>query len=149
MCRQLYRAPKSLLITLELRYSAHVFTRIQIIQFTRLTHQSYIKLNIYNCRLLPFLETASFETLFISSSSILGVVSRGIDEAELFIILHGRFFYYSTERTSERSAQVQKAMEIKGSSLFGNVTMLLVGKGRRRDCHSPAIQHMGALVLGE
>lgn len=145
----MYRAPISLLVTLELRYSAHGFTHIWIIQFRRLIHKLYPKLNVYNCRLSLSLETASSETLFISCSSMQSVVSRAVDEAELFVILHGRFFDYSTERTTERSDQVPRAMEIKGSSLLGNVTLLLSGKGRRRDCHSPSIWHMGTLTLRE
>lgn len=145
----MYRAPISLSITLELRYSAHGFTHIWIIQFRCLIHTLYPKLNVYNCTLLLSSETAGSDTLFISCSSMLMVVSRAVDEAELFVILHGRFFDYSAERTTEGSDQVPKAMEIKGSSLLGNVTLLLLGKGRRRDFHSPSIQHMGMLTLRE
>lgn len=57
------------------------------------------------------------------------------------------FIDYSTERTSERSSQVSR--EIKVLSLFRNVTWFLVGKGRRRDCQSPLIQHIGVVALSE
>lgn len=59
------------------------------------------------------------------------------------------FFDYSTETTSERSSQIPRAREIKVLSLFGNVTLFLVGKGRWRDCQCPLIHHTGALALSE
>lgn len=130
-----------------LRYSAYTQTHTHRVQFRCLAYKLYCKLNVYTCRLLLSLETASSET-FISPSSVPGVVSGGEREDETIIFRSRVYWLFHRENIRKEFPSI-KSKRDKVLSLFGSVASFLVGKGRRRDCQSPLIQHIGALALSE
>lgn len=136
-----YRAPKSTLITPEIKYVVYGFICTQIIQSGCLTNKLFPKLNVYNCRLLPSLELASSETCIISSSSMLAVPYRGVDGAELFIIWLNsssfmvNFFDYSRDHVRKKCPST-KSNGDKGIQPIWKCHLAPSGKGKKKGLSS-------------